>query len=177
MRAMAQAHGAEAPGTLLLLMAAPCLLPVPGVGTVLGLGLAALAFAMWRGQAGGCLPQRVAEFELSREWAHRVLLFLVSTYLLAGRYARARLSHLAAARSRSWSVFAIGLMAVIVVLPIPFGNVLPAIAIMLMGVGLVFRDGLAMLLGLATAGLALSVTTALVVLAWDLGGGWISQLI
>jgi len=37
-RAMAQAHGPEAQGTLLLLLAMPCLLPVPGVGTVLGLG-------------------------------------------------------------------------------------------------------------------------------------------
>ena len=43
MRAMAQAHGPEAQGTLLLLLAMPCLLPVPGVGTVLGLGMAALA--------------------------------------------------------------------------------------------------------------------------------------
>ena len=54
---MARAHGPEAPGTLLLLMAAPCLLPVPGVGTVLGLGLAALAFSLWRGQADNYLPR------------------------------------------------------------------------------------------------------------------------
>jgi Exopolysaccharide synthesis, ExoD len=39
MQAMVQAHGPEAHGTLLLLLAMPCLLPVPGVGTVLGLGL------------------------------------------------------------------------------------------------------------------------------------------
>jgi hypothetical protein len=46
MRAMAQAHGPEAHWTLLLLLAMPCLLPVPGVGTVLGLGIAVLAVAM-----------------------------------------------------------------------------------------------------------------------------------
>ena len=51
MRAMAQAPGPEAHGTLLLLLAMPCLLPVPGVGTVLGLGMAALAAAIWRGLA------------------------------------------------------------------------------------------------------------------------------
>ena len=73
MRTMMQAHGPEAHGTLLLLLAAPCLLPVPGVGTVLGLGMAALAIAMWRGQAEPCLPQRVAELELPRHWAQRVL--------------------------------------------------------------------------------------------------------
>ena len=51
MRAMAQAHGPEAHGTLLLLLAMPCLLPVPGVGTVLGVGVAALAVAIGH---GGC---------------------------------------------------------------------------------------------------------------------------
>ena len=46
MRAMAQAHGPEAHGTLLLRRVMPCLLPVSGVGTVLGLGVSALAVAM-----------------------------------------------------------------------------------------------------------------------------------
>jgi hypothetical protein len=38
-------------------------------------------------------------------------------------------------------------MAFIVVMPIPFGNVLPALALMLIGLGLVFRDGVAVVLG------------------------------
>ncbi len=148
---------------------------MPGVGTVFGLGLAALAMAMWRGQSHDCLPRRVAEFELSREWAHRILLFLVSTYLMAGRYARARMEGVATVLGRSWTVLATALMSVIIVLPIPFGNVLPAIAMMLLGVGLVFRDGLAMVLGLVTSALALVATSALVVLGWSLGSEWISS--
>ena len=90
MRAMAQAHGPEAHGTLLLLLAMPCLLPVPGVGTVLGVGMAALAVAMWRGQGEPCLPQGVANLELPRHWARRVLEGLASAYEMAGRHARAR---------------------------------------------------------------------------------------
>ena len=175
MQTMAQAHGPEAHGALLLLMAAPCLLPVPGVGTVLGLGMAALAAAMWQGHSGACLPQRVAELELSRHWAIRVLCLLASTYSLAGRYARARLSHFAVVGRRSWTALAVGLMAVIIVLPIPFGNVLPAMSMMLIGLGLVFRDGVAMLLGLTTAGLALFITTALVVMAWVWGSEWMTR--
>ena len=61
MQAMAQAHGPEAHGTLLLLVAMPCLLPVPGVGTVLGLGMAVLAAAMWRGHCAPCLAHRVVD--------------------------------------------------------------------------------------------------------------------
>lgn len=43
-------------------------------------------------------------------------------------------------------------MAVIVVLPIPFGNLLPALAMTLIGLGLVFRDGVAVVFWLAMAG-------------------------
>lgn len=175
MQALAQAHGPDAQGSLLLLMAAPCLLPVPGVGTVLGLGMAALAAAMWQGRHGEPLPRRVAQLEMSRQWAQRVLGLLASTYAMAGHHARARLSHLAASGRRSWTAAVIGLMAVIIALPIPFGNVLPALALMLIGLGLVFRDGIAVLLGLATSGLALLFTVGLVLTAWLWGSDWITR--
>lgn len=177
MQDMAHAHGPEAHGTLLLLMAMPCLLPVPGVGTVLGMGMAALAVAMWQGQCASCLPQRVAQLELPRHWAQRVLVGLASAYAVAGRHAKARLSHLASAGRRSGIAIAVGLMAVIVVMPIPFGNVLPAVALSFIGLGLVFRDGLAVLLGLLMSGLALFATTGLLLMAWVWGSEWIVGLV
>lgn len=173
MRAMAQAHGPEAHGTLLLLLAMPCVLPVPGVGTLLGLGMVALAVSMWRGQCAPCLPQRVAELELPRHWAQRVLVGLASAYALAGRHARARLSHLAIAGRRSATALAVGLMAGIVVMPIPFGNLLPAVALVFIGLGLVFRDGVAVILGLLMSGVALVATTSLLLMVGVLGSEWI----
>lgn len=173
MQDMAQAHGPEAHGALLMLLAMPCLLPVPGVGTVLGLGMVALAIAMWRGHCMPCLPQRVAELELPRHWARRVLMGLASAYALAGRHARPRMSHLASAGRRSGIAVAVGLMAVIVVMPIPFGNVLPSIALSFIGLGLVFRDGVAVLLGLLMSGVAGIATTGLLLLAWIWGREWI----
>ena len=174
MRELAQAHGPEAHGTLLLLLAMPCLLPVPGVGTVLGMGMAALAVAMWRGHCAPCLPQRVAELELPRHWAQRVLVGLASAYAVAGRHAKARLSHLASAGRRSGIAIAVGLMAAIVVMPIPFGNVLPALALSFIGLGLVFRDGVAVLLGLLLSGVAGIATTGLLLMASVWGIEWIA---
>jgi hypothetical protein len=173
MRAMAQAHGPEAHGTLLLLLAMPCLLPVPGVGAVLGLGMAALAVAMWRGHCAPFLPQRVAELELPRHWAQRVLVGLASAYVLAGRHARARLSHLAVSGRRSATALAVGLMAAIIVMPIPFGNLLPAVALVFIGLGLVFRDGVAVILGLLMSGVALVATNGVLLMAWVWGSEWI----
>lgn len=167
MQALAQAHGPAAQGTWLLMMAVPCLLPVPGVGTVLGLGLLALAVTLWRGQAADALPARVARLEMSPRWAKRVLNLLASAYALAGRWARERLCTLSDTDGRSWLAATVGLMAVLLVLPIPFGNVLPALALMLLGLGLVFRDGWVVALGLGAALLAVVVTTGLMLLAWQ----------
>ena len=174
-RAMAQAHGPDAHGTLLLLLAMPCLLPVPGVGTLLGLGMAALAVAMWRGRAAPCLPQRVAELELPRHWAQRVLEGLASAYAMAGRHARTRWGHFVGPNWRTPVALAVGTMAAIVVMPIPFGNLLPSLALMLIGVGLVFRDGVAVILGLLMAGVAMAATTGLLLLAGVWGGDWIAN--
>ena len=66
-------------------------------------------------------------------------------------------------------------MAFIVVLPIPFGNVLPALAMMFIGLGLVLRDGVAIILGMATAGLALVFTGSLLLTAWVLGSEWVTR--
>jgi len=63
-------------------------------------------------------------------------------------------------------------MALIVVLPIPLGNVLPALATMFIGLGLAFRDGVAIVLSFATAGLALLFTAALAGMVWVWGGDW-----
>jgi hypothetical protein len=67
----------------------------------------------------------------------------------------------------------VGLMAAIIVMPIPFGNVLPAVALVFIGLGLVFRDGLAMILGLLFSGLALVATIGLLLMVWVLGSDWI----
>ena len=133
----------------------------------------ALAVAMWRGDATLSLPGRVAEVEMSRHWAQRVLRLLASIHGFAGRFSKARLSHMADVGMRSWLAATAGLMAVIIVLPIPFGNVLPALAMTFIGVGLVFRDGVATLLGLVTAGLALLLTVGMASMVWFLAVPWV----
>jgi len=166
---LADVHGAAAQGTLLVLLAAPCMLPVPGVGTVLGWGLVLMALAMWRGQACSGLPRRVAEFELSAHWARRVLRLLARFYDGAGRLSRRRLSALAAAGAHRGLAIGVALMAVVIILPIPFGNVLPALALMLLGLGLVFNDGVAVLLAATTGAGALVYTATLGLAAWAWG--------
>ena len=167
---LADFHGAAAQGTSMVLLAAPCMLPVPGVGTVLGLGLAMMALAMWRGQTGAGLPLRVAEFQMSGRWASRVLGLLAHFYELASKLSRSRLHALSGAGRQGGLAAMTGVMAVLIILPIPFGNVLPATALMLLGLGLVYRDGVAVLLAIGTAigSLLYTATLGLAVWAWGM---------
>lgn len=162
------AHGHGSQGTMLLLLAAPCMLPVPGVGSLLGWGLVALAWMMWCGQHAQCLPDRVARVTLPRPWARRVLALLARVYAMAARMARPRWGHLASLGARRWMPLMVAWLAVLIILPIPFGNVLPAVALMLLGLGLVFLDGLLVVTAIAAAGLATAfpVTLGVVAAIW-----------
>lgn len=166
---LAALHGSATQGALLVLLAVPCLLPVPGVGTVLAWGIAVAALWMWRGDQACQLPDRVAALQLPTATAVRVLRGLAWVYAKASTLARVRLTVLTHAMHRHWMATWVAAMAVLILLPIPFGNVLPAVALVLLGLGLVFRDGLAMLLGLATGVLAVALTVGMGVVA----AGWL----
>lgn len=166
---VAEAHGQAAHGAMLVLLAAPCLLPVPGTGTVLSLGLTALALVIWQGKPEVALPQRVAGFTLSAPSARRLLGFLVWLYTLAARLARCRWEALTGQHHRHWMSGLVATMAFLIFLPIPLGNVLPATALVCLGLGLAFRDGWAVLLALGAASLAVATSLGLLWWTWQLG--------
>ena len=67
---------------------------------------------------------------------------------------KARLDHLSGGAYRWLIATLVALMTVLIVLPIPLGNVLPAVTLIVLGLGLVFRDGVALLVRFATAAVA-----------------------
>jgi len=170
---LAALQGRAAIGSLLILLALPCMLPVAGVGTVLGMGLAGLSLGLWRQQEELRLPDRVSGFNMPARWARRVLEIQATMYDLAGRAARPRLPAAFASAAQRATALTVALMAGLIILPIPFGNVLPAIAISLFGLGMVFRDGVLMLLGGLVSVLAVLFTATLAWGAWQLGQTWL----
>jgi hypothetical protein len=165
---LADVHGPSLPGSLLVAVSAPCALPIPGVGNVLGVTMILMAVAMWRGNDSTVLPNRVSRFQLSARAARRVLRLSARLYRLAARWTRPRLSHLTVLPARTWLAPKLALMGVVIFLPLPFGNFLPALAITVLGIGVAFRDGLAVLcaVGLAIASLAYAAAVAAGVWTW-----------
>lgn len=178
LRELADLHGPAAPGSLLILLAAPCLLPIPGVGTVLGLSLLTLAAGLWRGRSHHGLPERVAHLNLSADWARRVLRVLAQCHGATEGWVKARMGPGATNPGQRWLSAIVALMAVLIVLPIPFGNFLPALSLMLAGLAITARDGLALMASYALAALstAFGVGVSLLGLFW--GGellGWLGN--
>ncbi len=169
LRRIASLHGRSAHGALLVLLAVPCLLPLPGAGTVLSFGIAAFAWMMWRGRARLVLPWRVGRMRLPPEPARRTLNALAWLYARAGRFSRARLCAMAHHRQRWWMAPVVALMSLLIFLPIPFGNVLPALALALLGVGLMFRDGVVVLAGVSVGALAVIAMALLGLATFEIG--------
>lgn len=172
-----QAHGAGSQGALLMLLAAPCVLPVPGVGSVLGLGIAMLAWTMWRGRDLEALPERVARLTMPRIWARRVLALLARVHALAASVARPRWAAVIHTGSRSWIPPVVAWLAFLIILPLPLGNVLPALALMVLGIGLVSRDGIWVAVSAAVSAVATAYPAALVMAGAAWGGEALSRLL
>ena len=165
----------EAPhtiGSLLILLSVPCVLPVPGIGNVMGLALMGVALLIWRSGGGGVIgrPGLARTVTLDKTRAAQLLRWTGRLEQLSSRWCRPRLQRLALLPARSWQAAAVAAlvatMGVLIFLPIPLGNVLPAASVTCLGLGLSHRDGVAALWSAALAALALAYTAALAAGAW-----------
>ncbi len=146
-------HGDASGPVLMMLLAVMATLPIAGAGMVLSLGIFLLSWTWLRGMDNMPLPERLGRVTLNEVWTRRCLHGLAWLYEQADRLLRPRWIAMSNRRLRPlWGVW-IALMAVLIFIPLPFGNVLPAISLVLLSLGWMFRDGLALLLaGVAGVG-------------------------
>jgi hypothetical protein len=150
--------GGRALGALLLIFGLLCSLPLPPGGTtVFGAPLVLLAPQLMFGRRSPWLPARVRERSIAtrplKKGLHRVLPWLKRLEALS----RPRLPVLFSGVGQ----LAIGLVctifAIVLILPIPLGNMLPAAAVSVLSLSLVQRDGLLALVGYALAAASVGV--------------------
>jgi hypothetical protein len=153
------ALGDRAFGALLILFAAPNALPVnaPGVSTVLGAPLLFLALQMIVGLRAPWLPGFMARRTVRRESFAKAVHVIVPWIRRAERLLRPRLGMLARGPVERLIGGVCAVMALVLMLPIPFGNMPPAVAICILALAVLEEDGVATLVGLATAATALFI--------------------
>lgn len=138
-------------GALMFIFAVPTALPMPpGVSAVLGAPLLFLTLQLMLGMQPW-LPKLITERSLSRVDFHRVVRTVAPWLARAEGVMRPRLTFLAHRPFVYLLGFASFAMAFILFLPIPLGNMLPSVAICIMALGLLERDGVWILLGLLVA--------------------------
>ena len=146
---MLDAFDARAYGPLIVLFAAPNVLPValPGISAVLGAPLILLTGQLMIGRHRPWLPDLLRRRSLARTSFEAMIARIVPRLQRIERMIRPRLLVLTGGTGKR-VIGAVGmLLAAIVFLPIPFGNSLPGLALVLMAAGLLGRDGVAVLAG------------------------------
>ena len=154
-------HGDSSTAVVLMLMALLTVVPIAGAGTVLSLGILAIAWGWARGHDSVDLPQRLGALSLNARWTGRCLHGLAWMYEKSNRWLRPRWPVWSHGATRwGWGVW-IALMGAVIFLPLPLGNVLPSLSLILLSLGWMFRDGLALAVSALTGCAALAYTASL----------------
>ncbi|QGG92105.1 exopolysaccharide biosynthesis protein [Agrobacterium sp. MA01] len=156
----------------ILILSLPALTPIPGpFGLVFGSCLAIISLQIIAGFRRIWLPQFLGRRQVS---GGTIELMVRYTAPLVARVEtllrKNRLRHFAGPRAQAFLGLPVLLLAIAVALPIPFGNMLPVAALVMIALGLMERDGLVTILGLGMGVIALGTTGGLVyAAAWGLG--------
>lgn len=156
--------GDRAPGFLLLALAVPAIVPTPGVpaGFVFGTILSLIAIQMIVGRGRLHVPDWLARRRIRRTVLSAVL--ARATPMI--ERIENRLLPRYPAMVRAGMLRPLGLvvlvMGVLIALPIPLGNTLPGLAVIVIALGLIVGDGLAVLAGLGIGVLAAVTSIGLV---------------
>ncbi|MGA0616567.1 exopolysaccharide biosynthesis protein [Paracoccus sp. KR1-242] len=127
---------------LILIFAAPNVLPAPpGMSAVLGLPLVYLSYQMMMAQKPW-LPPLIAQRSVSRATFTALVRRVTPALAWLERMLRPRLQSLAGEVAQRIVGGLCLLLSLVLVLPVPLGNMLPALAISLAMLGLLGRDGL-----------------------------------
>lgn len=141
-----QLHGKSSGPVLMILLAVLAMLPIAGAGLVLSLGIFLLSLSWLRGSDNFALPKRLGQVTLNELWTRRCLHCLVWIYEKADLLLRPRWIAISNRRLRPvWGAW-IALMAALIFIPLPLGNVLPAVSLVMLSLGWMTRDGLALIL-------------------------------
>lgn len=159
---------------VLLVFSIPAIVPTPGIpaGMVFGAALTIVAMQMAAGWTRIRLPPWLARRRLKRRRVEALTHRAVCWTERLARHVRPRWTGFAAPAAVQLLGVVLIAMGALIALPIPFGNVVPGLAVFLIALGLIERDGVIIALGLVASALALGLTAGLI-----FGGYWFAEML
>jgi hypothetical protein len=156
---MERLEDADGPGPVLFALTLPVMVPMPpGVSMVLALPLLIVAPQIVLGRRELWMPKFLSRQTVKREELVKLLHRVLPTLEKFEKLVHPRLTFLTGATGARMVGLACTLIALVLVLPIPFANLVPSVAMGVFALGLTRRDGL-----LVLAGYGLIVVAAMVI--------------
>jgi hypothetical protein len=157
-------------GILLLFITIPAFIPIPVLsGAVFGPLILFVGLQMLVGMQRPWLPKWIRRFSISRDHVSRFVAKTMRGFIWMERLCKPRLQYLTEGIFVPLTGLAIVLLAVGLMLPIPFTNYFPAFALLAVAMALIERDGVLLLISwIATVGISF--------MFFKLGHGVINQL-
>jgi hypothetical protein len=155
--------GARAFGAIILVFAVACALPLPpGSSSVLGAPLVLLTPQIAIGRHSPWLPRRLRAHKVEAASLRQVCRRLIPWLRRVERVSKPRLAALFSPAGLQVMGAICTALSIVLILPIPLGNLLPAAAVAAFSLAFILRDGILALVGFA---LALASTAVLIVAA------------
>jgi hypothetical protein len=163
--ALRDALGDRGFGVLLFIFALPNLVPVniPLLSAVLGLPLVLLAAQLSYGRHKPWFPYWLTAQSFPRQGFSNVVLRALPYLERTERLLRPRLTVLLSWTGERVIGVAILILALVLTLPIPFANWLPACAISIIALAILEKDGVAVLVGIAVGVVSVLVAATVVI--------------
>ncbi|MFW6358346.1 MAG: exopolysaccharide biosynthesis protein [Chroococcales cyanobacterium] len=166
-------------GFLFVILSLPSALPVPAPGYSIpfGIVLFLLAFQLILGSEQPWIPAKILHHQLNTRKVQKIVKSGLPWLKRIEAVTRPRFSYICTSLpGRIVIGSAIALMAISMMIPIPGTNTIPAIGIFVIGFSLLEEDGAISLAGLVVCGIALAVSTSIIIaVIW--GGSSIVDLI
>lgn len=163
MGGLVEAIGDRAFGLVILAFAIPnCIPGPPGVGSILGVPLMIFGIQLAVGRRVPWLPGFVSRRRMKIATLTRVLDFVGPVLRRIERVCRPRATALAGAQAERALGVAVFLLACAIAIPLPMTNLIPAVGISFVSLGLLEEDGITVVAGLVIGFIGMAIVIAVV---------------
>ena len=151
--------GSKGFGIILVFLSLPSALPVPapGYSTPFGIAIILIAFQILIGKDALKTPKSIQNIEFQPKLVQKILVFAIACLKKIEPFIKPRLLKFQSKQMRPLIAINLILLAILMILPIPLTNTLPAMVICLLGISICESDGLLTLISIILSLFALAI--------------------
>ncbi len=170
--------GARAFGLAILIFSLPNSLPIPsppGFSAIMGFPIVIFGFQMFLGRKSLWLPPRIRRYRFSRAKLAYFLTKALPYIRKVEKLLHPRLAFMGTKGGEHVAGVVVLALAIVLSLPIPLGNFLPGLAISVIALGMLERDGLIMIAGMVGGTLAMAVILGFYGVLAEMAFSWLKH--